>query len=125
MMSLTTISNTVANGLRSAIPALRRPRQFERFPVCIPAILSIEGQNYEDDGLVLEVSAGGLLFRQASQYIVHIAGRGAKIRFLEHKLEGTIVNTQSRGYGIRLASRLIPEEVDRLFEEYGIVSAAE
>lgn len=106
--------------LLDRLPHRRAPREFERFPCCITATIRVDGTGYEREGLILELSAGGLLFREASHFILQALGVGVDVQFLDRRVRGTIVNTQERGYGVKLTATLDDEEVEHLVAQHGL-----
>jgi hypothetical protein len=99
---------------------VRGQRQYERHACCIPAYLHIAERDYDIEGLNLEVSAGGLLFRPAARYILERDGSEIAVRFLTYKLAGRIMNSRAAGYGVRLNSLLSADDLDSLVDEYGV-----
>ena len=120
MSAVTFLAPAPLRRLLSKLPHRKRPRQFERFACCIPATIRVDGTNYEREGLILELSAGGLLFREATHFLLAIQGVGADIQFLDRRVRGTIVNTQERGYGIKLTAILDEEDVEQLVAQHGV-----
>jgi hypothetical protein len=95
-------------------PNFRLMRAHPRYACCIVATLTVIDRDLELEGLVLEIAQGGLLFREASNYIFDRHGAAVRIRFAGHDLEGLIVNVQSGGYGVKLSAALGAEEVAAL-----------
>jgi hypothetical protein len=111
--------------LRKAVSAVlptwisvgRRPdfslmRAHERHSCCAVACLQIIERDIELEGLVLEVSLGGLMFREASRYIYDRRGAAIRVRVGGLDLAGMIVNVRAQGYGIKLSRLLDPYELD-------------
>ncbi len=94
-------------------------RAYERMPFCIIANLNIPERRIELEGLVLEVSRGGVLFREASTYILDRRGIEIEISFEGMKVSGKIVNVTTRGYGIKLDKVLNDDELERLMARAG------
>jgi thermostable 8-oxoguanine DNA glycosylase len=120
MSAVTKFAPAPLRRIITKLPHRRRQRQFERHPCCITGTIRMDGTNYEREGLILELSVGGLLFREASHFILQTEGVGVDIQFLDRRMRGTIVNTQDRGYGIKLATTLAEEEVEQLVEQHGV-----
>jgi hypothetical protein len=104
--------------------ASRSQRQYPRFACCIPATMHIPERDYELEGLVIEISLGGALFRPAARYIMERTGSEIMVRFSSYKLAGRIMNTRDFGYGIRLNSLLRQDDIDMIIDEYGIQAPA-
>jgi hypothetical protein len=108
---------------------LRKPaawvRRHERFACCVVAVLDIVDKNVPVDGLVTEISQGGLLFRPASTYIFDRRGSSVLVRFGDDEIEGDIVNVKPAGYGVRFHHEIPAEHVQRLLAHFGLGSDAE
>jgi hypothetical protein len=116
------IANELPKVLRKLglMGASRSQRQYPRFACCIPATMHIPERDYELEGLVIEISLGGVLFRPAARYIMERTGSEIMARFSSYKLAGRIMNTRHFGYGIRLNTLLRQDDLDMIIEEYGI-----
>jgi hypothetical protein len=99
-------------------------RRHKRYPCCIIALLTIRQKDLALDGLVTEVSRGGLLFRPASQYIFDRTGADVLISFADDELWGRIVNVKSAGYGIAFDDTIEEERVQSILERFGIEPSA-
>ncbi|MGL4441117.1 MAG: PilZ domain-containing protein [Bosea sp. (in: a-proteobacteria)] len=100
-------------------------RRHERFGCCVVAVLDVIDKNVPIDGLVTEISQGGLLFRPASTYIFDRRGASVVVRFGDEEVEGKIVNVKSSGYGVLFHHEVSVEHVSRLLEHFGLRSEAE
>jgi len=102
---------------------LRRPagwvRRHERFACCIVAVLDIVDKDVPIDGLVTEISQGGLLFRPATRFIFDRRGSSVVVRFGDEDLSGSIVNVKATGYGVRFDDEAPPEQVQALLNRFG------
>lgn len=102
----------------------RRPsrgaRQHERYPCCIQASLHIRDRNYRIEGLIMEVSRGGVLFREASRFVLDRVGTVVTVQASDLSAAGTIVNVRPAGYGIRLDQLLDDTFVDDLVTRFGV-----
>ena len=102
---------------------LRRPaawvRRHERFACCIVAVLDIVDKDVPVDGLVTEISQGGLLFRPATRFIFDRRGSSVLVRFDDEEWAGSIVNVKATGYGVRLDNELQPEQIQSLLDRFG------
>jgi hypothetical protein len=98
----------------------RGTRQHERYPCCIQGSLVIRDRNYRIEGLIMEVSRGGILFREASRFILDRVGTAVTVQSADLSAPGTIVNVRSAGYGIRLDQLLDDAFVDDLVARFGV-----
>jgi hypothetical protein len=99
-------------------------RRHERFPCCVLAAIEIVGKDVSIDGLVTELSQGGLLFRPASSYLFDRTGADVIVRFEEDEFVGRIVNVKSAGYGVRFNDDVEIERVRALLDQFGFAAAA-
>ena len=98
----------------------RAMRQHERYPCCIQGALNIRERNYRIEGLILEISRGGVLFREASRFILDRVGTVVTVQTADLNAAGTIVNVRPAGYGIRFDNLLDDTLVDDLLARYGV-----
>lgn len=124
-MPLNRLAVTQTGGILARI--FKRPanwvRRHKRFPCCFVAVLTLIQKEIPIDGLVTEISQGGLVFRPASSFIFDRRGNLVTIKFGDEALNGQIVNVTGNGYGIRFAEDLDAEEVDAILANYGLVPA--
>lgn len=66
------------------------------------------------DGMVMGISEAGVLFRQASTYILDRTGTAVLMRFAEIELRGSIRDSGTDGYWVRLDKPLPKEGVSEL-----------
>lgn len=104
------------------LPFRHRPdftlmRAHERHSCCLIASLAIIERGIELEGIVTEVSLGGMLFREASDYIYDRGGAAIRIRVAGLDCSGTIVNVRPSGYGVRLARDLTSDELNHILTE--------
>lgn len=95
-------------------------RRYERHACCVIAVLEIVDKEVPVDGLVTEISEGGLLFRPASQFIFDRTGAEVIVRFSEDEVAGVIVNVKSHGYGVRFHRPVEEERVLTILERFGL-----
>jgi hypothetical protein len=92
---------------------MKRPnagnRAFERHDCMLMAHLFMPEKEFEIDGLLVEISRGGALFREASTYILDRRNMPVMVRFLDREYPAVIVNVSPKGYGLRW-SQLLPAE---------------
>lgn len=101
-----------------------RRRAFARVPCCAVASLLLRERAVELEGLILELSRGGALFREAATFVLDRRHVHVTIKLPNRTLEGVIVNSSRSGYGIRLDKILTEEEFDELIAAYGEAAAA-
>jgi hypothetical protein len=94
-------------------------RRHERFACCIVAVLDIVDKDVPVDGLVTEISQGGLLFRPATRFIFDRRGSSVLVRFSDEEWAGSIVNVKATGYGVRLDNEVPPEQIQSLLDRFG------
>lgn len=92
----------------------------DRRACCIPGDVRFGAAAFSSDGLILELSARELVFREASHYILDRSSGFAHVSFLDMIVMGTVVATLARGYLIRLSVPLEDALVENLLDEYGI-----
>jgi hypothetical protein len=99
-------------------------RRFPRHPCCVMATLEIGARDIALDGLVTELSLGGLLFRPASAFVFDRLGAAVTVRVGDDELEGLIVNVKETGYGVRFHESIAEERMAALLRHYGLPEAA-
>lgn len=100
----------------------RYVRRHKRHSCCIVAAMHMTERHFEIEGVILELSQGGLLFRQASRYVMDRSHELVSIRFEGLVLTGQIVNVSSQGYGVLFDEELTAERVQMLITTYGLRS---
>lgn len=85
-----------------------------RRPCTIVAVMMMLDRSVALDGMVMAISEQGVLFRQASNYILDRTGTAVLMRFADIELRGTVRDTSAEGYWIRFASPLDKERVQAL-----------
>lgn len=113
-----------ARSFASALNLFRRKktdRQYTRHACCIPGSISLAERGYDIEGLIVEISRGGMLFRPATRYILDRTGTEIIVTFATYKHAARIVHTREFGYGIRLNTALEQEDIDMILDEFGIL----
>lgn len=100
----------------------RYVRRHKRYGCCIVAAMHMTERHFEVEGVILEISQGGLMFRQASRYIMNRSSELVSIRFEGLVLSGVIVNVSSQGYGVLLDEEMTADRVQMLITTYGLRS---
>jgi hypothetical protein len=80
--------------------AKKKIAQHERFEVNLPAGLVLLPRDVVVEGMILNVSEGGCLFRPYQTHLLNRTGDRAAIMVRGHRLEGRIMNTIPKGYGV-------------------------
>ncbi len=93
-------------------------RQFERFDIFAIGAMTIMNNSQRIDGVIDEVSAGGLRFRPASTYILERKNEAVSIELADYVISGIIRATRADGYGVQLLDQLSPEQVSVLIAKY-------
>jgi hypothetical protein len=95
-------------------------RAHSRHPCCTPATLTLIERDYDIDGLMLEVSRGGILFRESSRFTLNRCDSPVRVRTADFFWSGVIVNARPEGYGIRFDKLLTESELDVILDLYGV-----
>ena len=77
-----------------------RDRRFPRISIEAPAELYFTERKYAINGMVIEISQGGALFREATRYIMDRRRALVVLRLAGQEFPGVIVNVRPNGYGI-------------------------
>ncbi|GJE27981.1 hypothetical protein [Methylobacterium organophilum] len=95
----------------------RARRVHERFPCMIRGKILFVERGFSIDGVVNEVSAGGLRVRPALTYLLRRrGGDDVLVEFGPFSLEAALMNTTEYGYGLRLKSILGREDLENILE---------
>ncbi|HRK23433.1 MAG TPA: PilZ domain-containing protein [Beijerinckiaceae bacterium] len=89
-------------------------RAHSRHPCVLIAEMQIPDKGIKLDGMVIEVSRGGIRFREASTYILDRRGTPVVIHLSGHEFPGSIVNVDTSGYGIKLDALIADDVVNSL-----------
>lgn len=93
-------------------------RRFERHPCMIVATMTVTDKHFDVDGLVTEISVGGLRFRPASTYILDRRNEVVSISMEGLVVPGVIKNVSEIGYGIMLTNELDPNDVELFARDF-------
>lgn len=121
--------NAVSQFLSATVRRLRGQgdalsRVYVRHPCCAAASMLLVERDYAVDGLILEISRGGILFREASRFTLDRLGAEVRLRGAEESWSGAIVNVRPEGYGIRFEKLLAQDELDAFLDAYAVRYAA-
>ena len=94
-----------------------RDRRFQRLAVEMSAELLFPDRSFNLRGMVIEMSAGGALFREASHYILDRRRANVVLRVDGHEFPGVIVNVRSAGYGIRFDELVADDIISQMSRE--------
>jgi hypothetical protein len=92
-------------------------RTHVRHDCMIVATITVVDKHVTIDGLVSEISLGGVKFRPASTYILDRTSEKVSISMDGFVIDGTIRNTSQEGYGIQLGMKLEEEDLEA-FSKY-------
>ena len=95
-------------------------RKFQRHPTFAVATLMLLDNSHIFDGVVTEVSSGGVKFRPASSFLQERNGDRVAVKIDEIQSSGVIRASRADGYGIQLLDKLSPEEMDHILQNYGV-----
>lgn len=91
-----------------------RDRRYQRIASERPAQLFFTDRQFSVPGMIMELSRGGALFREASDYILDRRRASVALRVGGHELRGVIVNVRPAGYGIRFDEPVSEDVVSEL-----------
>lgn len=87
--------------------------------------MSIINRSYMMEGIITEISKGGLKFRPAKMYLLERKETQVLFEFSNFRASGKIVATRSDGYGIALFDELEDDVLDTFLAEFGHEGPAE
>lgn len=99
-------------------------RRHERYECCIVGELELSQRFLSLEGVILEVSQGGVLFRQASTYMLERHGELVKVKLEGQLYSGMIMASRPIGYGIKLNENIPSEVIEEIVMRYGLKSVA-
>lgn len=82
-------------------------------------------RSYMMEGIITEISRGGLKFRPAKMYLLERKDTQVLFEFSNFRLSGKIVATRSDGYGIALFDEIEDDTLEMFLAEFGHEDAAE
>lgn len=110
----------ITSSIAGRLPFLKRNktgshmRAHQRMPCCLMGEVSVVERGFKIEGLVIEVSRGGLRFRESSRFVMNRTGLNVLVLVNGHEFPGKIMNSSATGYGIKLDSLITEEELERL-----------
>lgn len=95
-------------------------RKFQRHPTFAVATLMLLDNSHIFDGVVTEVSTGGIKFRPASSFLQEHNGDRVAVKIDEIQSSGVIRASRADGYGIQLLEKLSQFEMDHILHNYSV-----
>lgn len=95
-------------------------RKFERYDIFAVGTMTMMDNSMLIDGVIDEVSAGGLRFRPASTYILERKNEAVSMKLGNYKISGMIRATRADGYGVQLLDQLDQDQLDNLIAQYEV-----
>lgn len=111
-------TTTLRQRLSRDITKNSHKRQFQRFDIFAVGAMTIMNNSQRIDGVIDEVSAGGLRFRPAATYILERQNEAVSIELGDFVISGIIRATRADGYGVQLLDQLDSEQLDILIKKY-------
>ncbi len=111
-------TSTLRQRLSRDITKNSHKRRFERFDIFAVGAMKIMNNSQRIDGVIDEVSAGGLRFRPAATYILERRNEAVSIELGDFVISGIIRATRADGYGVQLLDQLNPEQLKILIKKY-------
>ena len=111
---------TLRKRLKKDVKKHSHKRQFERYDIFAVGSLVIMNNSQRMDGVIDEVSAGGLRFRPASVFIMERKNEAVSIHLGDYNISGIIRATRADGYGIQLLDQLSKEQLEILIKQYQV-----
>jgi|SRR5450755_1353881 hypothetical protein len=97
-------------------------RVYKRYNCCIISKLILLERGVPLDGLTVDISVGGALFREATKYILNRQGMEVVLELGDLKLDGTITFVSAKGYGVRFLDVLDEAKIAPVIEKYGVAT---
>ncbi|MCF6344819.1 MAG: PilZ domain-containing protein [Devosiaceae bacterium] len=93
-------------------------RRFERHTVFAVATMIILDSSQHIEGVITEVSQGGIKFRPASLFLLERNSERVSIILDDVKTTGTIRASRADGYGIQLIDKLDENDLQFIIDNY-------
>jgi hypothetical protein len=97
-------------------------RVYKRYNCCVISKLILRERGVPLDGLTVDISAGGVLFREATKFILNRQGMDVLLELGDLKLPGTITFVSTKGYGVRFFEPLDESKIAPLIAKYGVAT---
>lgn len=95
-------------------------RRFERYPVFAVATMIILDSSQQIEGVITEISQGGVKFRPASLFVLERNSERVSIIIDDINTTGTIRATRADGYGIQLIEQLSDIDIKFITKNYAV-----
>ena len=98
-------------------------RRFQRLACEQVAELHLPDRRISLNGMIIEISKGGALFREASRFILDRKRERVVLRVAGLELTGRIVNVRSVGYGISFDQEVDEDTIARIVDGRVVTAA--
>lgn len=95
-------------------------RKFERHSIFAVAKMVIMDNSQQLDGVIDEISLGGLRFHPASAFIMERNGESVSMQVGALRMSGRIRATRADGYGVQLLDSLSDSQLNAVIEDYQV-----
>jgi len=93
-------------------------RKFKRHNIFAVGEMVVMNNSQRIDGVVDEISTGGLRFRPASSFIMERNGDAVSMTLGDFQISGRIRATRADGYGVQLLDQLSKNQLNVIIEQY-------
>lgn len=100
---------------RGGVKAIMRDRR----GCCVVAVLVLVDKSVPLDGMVMEIDAGGALFRPASTYILDRGRAEIVLRFADSEITGRISAVSALGYEVIFHAPMSTTAVEAIIRDFG------
>lgn len=111
-------TETLRRRLNKDVVKNSHKRQFQRHNIFAVASMVMMDNSLNMDGVVDEVSEGGVRFRPASTFIMERNNESVLMNLDSFQISGIIRATRADGYGVQLLDPLNQDQIDILIEKY-------
>ncbi len=95
-------------------------RRFKRHKIFAVGVMTLMNSSQQIDGVIDEVSAGGLRFHPASHFIMERNGETVSMTLGDMQVSGKIRATRADGYGVQLLDVLEDSQLQAIVAQYQI-----
>ena len=93
-------------------------RRFERHPVFAVATMIILDSSQHIEGVITEISQGGIKFRPASHFLLERNSERVSVIVDDINTTGTIRASRADGYGVQLIDELAEDDLGFIVDNY-------
>lgn len=111
-------TETLRRRLNKDVVKNSHKRQFQRHNIFAVASMVMMDNSLNMDGVVDEVSEGGLRFRPASTFIMERNNESVLMNLDSFQISGIIRATRADGYGVQLLDPLNEDQLEILIDKY-------